>query len=123
MKTVLLDTNIILTCIKQKIDFFDDLEFMGMKILIPKQVIKEIEKLTKSKQKLRFREDAKLALKILEKNDFQKVDIGKGHVDKRIKLFADEHPEMLVATLDKGLQEKLKNSKIIIREKKRLEIQ
>ena len=122
MLKVLLDTNIILTCIKQKIDFFDDLENQGIKIIIPKQIIKEIEKLTKSKQKLRFREDAKLALKILEKNDFQKIDIGKGHVDKRIKLFADKYPKILIATLDKELQGKLKNSKVVIREKKRLEI-
>lgn len=122
MKEVLLDTNIILTCIKQKIDFFEDLESKGFKILIPKQVIQEIEKLIKSKQKLRFREDAKLALKLLDKENFKKINIGKGHVDKRIKLYADEHPEILIATLDKELQDKLRNSKIVIREKKRLEV-
>ncbi len=115
MAKALLDTNFILTCLKQKIDFFEDLKFMGMKILIPKQVIRELNGIKKP--------EAQLALKLLEKNKFEEIDIGKGHVDKRIKLFADNNKEVLVATLDRELKEKLKNSKIIIREKKRLEIQ
>ena len=114
MKQILLDTNFILTCIKQKIDFFEELEFMGLEILIPKQVIKELKGL-----KIK---EAKLALRLLEKNIFEENDIGRGHVDKRIKLFADKNSEVLIATLDKELQKKLKNKKIIIRGKKKLEI-
>ena len=47
---ILLDTNFILTCAKQKIDFFDILQ--GKQILIPKQVIDEIKNVADSKQKL-----------------------------------------------------------------------
>ena len=43
MRNVLLDTSFILTCVRNKIDFFEQLELEGFKILVPKQVIKEIE--------------------------------------------------------------------------------
>lgn len=122
MKIALLDSNFILTCVKQKIDFFEDLKFMGLKILIPEQVIKEIKNVAKSRKKLHFREDAKLALKILGKNKFQKADIGEGYVDRNIKNYADENKEILVATLDSELKKKLRNRKIVIRGKKKLEI-
>ena len=116
MKPALLDTNFILTCIKQKIDLFEELKFMGLKVLIPMQVIKELKNL-----KIK---EAEFALKLSEKNkdEFEEIDIGKGNVDKRIKLFADKNLEILVATLDKELQKKLKNKKIVIRGKKKLEI-
>ena len=116
MKQVLLDTNFIITCVKQKIDFFVDLQFLGLKVLIPKQVIVELKGLKIS--------GAKFALKLLEKNKFGEIDIGNGEVDKRIKLFADKNPEILVATLDKELREQIKknNKMIIIKSKKKLEI-
>jgi len=121
MKKILLDSNFILTCVKQKIDFFEDL--MEFKLIIPREIIREIEGVAKSKQKLRFRDDAKLALIILGKNKFQEIKIGKGHVDKRIKEYADKNPNLLVATLDKELKENLNNSKVVIREKSRIEVQ
>ena len=93
MKQVLLDTNFILTCVKQKIDFFEKLEFEGLKILIPKQVIREIKGIKT--------QDSELALKLLKKGEFEEIDIGKGHVDKRIIEFADKNPEVLIATLDR----------------------
>ena len=67
MKQALLDTNFILICLKQKIDFFEDIKFMGMKILIPKQVVDELKRITNSKKKLYSRNNAEIALKILEK--------------------------------------------------------
>ena len=106
---IILDTSFILTCLKQKIDFFEEL--VGEEILIPIQVINEIK---------RF--DNKLALRLLEKNKFQKIDLGKGHTDKRIIKLAKENPNVIVATLDKEIKNKTKNQKLIIRGKKKLEI-
>lgn len=116
MKLALLDTNFILTCIKQKIDFFDEIKFMGLKILIPQQVIRELNGLEI--------QSAKFSLKLLEKNknEFEEIDIGKGHVDKKILWYAKNNPDIIVATLDKELKEKLKNKKIVILGKKKLEI-
>ena len=127
MKQALLDTNFILTCVKQKIDFFEDLKFKGLKILIPTQVINEIEKISqeqKKKQKLHSKDIAVLSLKILEKNrnQFEEIDIKTGHVDKKIKKYVENNSEILVATLDKELKRKIKNHKIVIRGRKKLEI-
>ena|SRR3989344_6338293 len=127
MKQALLDTNFILTCVKQKIDFFEDLKFKGLKILIPTQVINEIEKISqeqKKKQKLHSKDIANLSLKILKKkkNQFEEIDIKTGHVDKKIKKYVENNSEILVATLDKELKRKIKNHKIVIRGRKKLEI-
>lgn len=122
MKKVLLDTNFILTCIKQKIDFFEEIKLMGIQILIPKQVINEIKKITNSKKKLHFREDANLALKFLEKNSFKEIDIKNRNVDKGLINFAKENKDAIVATLDREIKNKIQNPKLVIRGKKRLEI-
>lgn len=122
MKKVILDSNFILTCIKQKIDFFEEIKFMGMKVLIPKQVIKEIKEIVNSKKKLHFKEDAKLALKLLEKNSFNKVDLNTKKVDKGLINFSKENKNVIMATLDKEIKNKIKNPKLIIRGKKRLEV-
>ena len=126
MKKIILDTNFILTCVKQKIDFFEEIKFMGMEILIPKQVINELKKVANSKKKLHFRKDAELSLKLLEKekNSFKKIDLLKygKNTDKRLKNFAEKNKNIIVATLDRELKNKIKNPKLIIRGKKKLEI-
>lgn len=126
MKKALLDTSFILACIKQKIDFFEDIRLLGIKIIIPKQVINEIKIITNSKKKLHFRKDAELALKILEKekNSFRIVDLSNygRNTDKRIKNFSDKDDNLIVATLDKQLKQKTKNKNLIIRGKKNLDI-
>ena len=111
MKSALLDTNFILICIKQKIDFFEELEFMGFEILIPDKVIDELKKLKQTS-----------ALKLLEKNNFREIILAGKNVDNSIINYAKKNPEIIIATLDKELSNKLKNRKIIIRGKKKLEI-
>jgi rRNA-processing protein FCF1 len=122
MKKVILDSSFILSCVKQKIDFFEDIKLMGLQILIPDQVINEIKGIVNSKKKLHFREDAKLALRLIEKNTFEKIDLKSKSVDKAIINFANENLEIIVATLDKEIKEKIKNQKLVIRRKKHLEI-
>ncbi|MBU3906732.1 MAG: hypothetical protein KKA64_00605 [Nanoarchaeota archaeon] len=121
-KVVLLDTNFILTCVKQKIDFFSYLEEEGFQILIPSEVIKELEKISLSKQKLRFRDAAKLSLGLLNKNKFKRVTLNAKNTDLGIINFAKQNPKLTVATLDRDLKNKITNKKLIIRGKKKLEI-
>ena len=116
MKTTILDSSFILTCVKQKIDFFEFLENGGIQIVIPKQVINEIEKISKSK------DYGKTALQILKKNRFNKIDLNEKNVDFGIVKYARKNPEIIVATLDTGIKRKIKNQKLIIRGKKKLEI-
>ncbi|MFH1801437.1 MAG: PIN domain-containing protein [archaeon] len=119
---VLIDTNFLVVCAKQKIDLFEELKLMGFEVLISEQVINELKKIANSKQKLHSRQAAELALKILRKNKFKKISISGKYVDKAIINYADKNPSTAIATIDKELKGKIKNKKIIIRNKKRLEV-
>ena len=117
---VLLDTSFIISAVRNKIDVFEELK--EYQILIPKQVINEIKKIIDSKKKLHLRDEAKLAQKIISKNKFSKVDLGKGHTDKLILKYSRLNPNLVVATLDREIKLKLSNPSLVIRGKKKLEI-
>ena len=76
MTEVILDTSFILTCIRQKIDFFEELKMLGLKVLVPKQVITEIVGLAPSKR------EAEFALTLLEKIKPKEVDLFTKNVDQ-----------------------------------------
>ncbi len=111
MKQVILDTSFILTCLKQKIDFFEELELEGYQIIIPKQVLNELKGLK-----------SKLALDLLSYHKYKTIDLDSKNVDDGIIRYAEENPEVIVGTLDKGIQDEIKNKKIIIRGMKKLEV-
>jgi uncharacterized protein len=115
---ILLDTNFILSCIRNKLDFFEELSSEGHEIIVPENVIKEIKNFKSKKS------EAELALIILEKykNKFQKPELKGKNVDNSIINYAKENPEIIIATLDKGIHDKTKNKKMIIRNRKKFEI-
>lgn len=119
MKAVLLDSSFIIAATKKKIDFFDELQEY-QEILVPEQVIEEIFKVSQSKQSLKTKQSAELALKILEVESakFKKIDVGKGHTDNQIVKYAKENPGVLVATIDKDLKSKISGEVIVLRGKK-----
>ena len=121
MKQILLDTSFILTSIRNKIDFIEELTFKGLKILVPKQVLQEITRITESKKKLRFRDEAALALKVLENSEFKKIDLKSKNTDNGIVKYSEDH-DVIVATLDRELKRNVKGQRLIIRGKKKLEI-
>jgi rRNA-processing protein FCF1 len=121
MKTVLLDTNFILSCLRKKIDFFDEIELMGIKIAIPKEVVEEIKKLSEEGNKTTQRE-AKTALTFIKKNKFEQIKLGTRNVDNGIVKFAKENKELIIGTLDKGIKDRVKNQILFIRGDKGLEI-
>ncbi len=117
---ILLDTNFILSCIRNKIDFVEELQLSGRKILVPTQVIAEIKDIAK-KEKYKFRREAEFALKLLEKADFEEVDLKEKYVDKGIKKFVEKNKSIIVATLDREVKiPKMRN--MVITKKKRIEI-
>ena len=122
MKRVLLDTNFIMSCARQKIDLFRELPLMGLEILIPKQVSDELKLLSKSKESANVREDADLALKLMNRNKFTLMKLRRNDTDRGIAEFADSNKDVIIATLDKELQNKIRNQKLIIRGLKTLEI-
>lgn len=110
---IILDTNFIITCVKQKIDFFEELKLMGFRIIIPLQVITELEKLKRT-----------LELKLLEehKEQFTTVRFKKGYVDKGMMEFSKKYPKAVVATLDSALKNNITNPIMVVRRKKKLEV-
>jgi rRNA-processing protein FCF1 len=113
MKQVLLDTNFIITCIKQRIDFFEEIPLMGIQILIPEQVIKELEKLKKP---------SALTLLENEKDKFKIISLKGKIVDNSIINYARENPTVIIATLDRGIHRKIRNKRMIIVDRRKLEI-
>jgi len=109
MEKIILDTSFILTAVKNKIDFFENL--LGYEILIPLQVIKELEGLKKSNPV------AETCLKILEKNRFEKIDLKNKNTDKGIINYSNKNPKTIVATFDREIKSKIENKKIIMRGK------
>ena len=97
-----------------KIDFVEDLTMMGLQILIPKQVIRELKNMKSP--------NSDLALQIFEKHDFRLVDLEMKSVDRGLIEYSKKHGDIFIATLDKEIKEAVDNSKVIIREKKRLGI-
>lgn len=116
MKHVVLDTNFIISCIRKKIDFFGEIQLMGLSVIIPKQVIEEIKGLSKSKP------EAEIAIKILNKNKFKKVSLGGRIVDNGIINLARENEQYVIATLDREIKNKTNNQKLVIRGNKKLEV-
>ena len=111
MKRVILDTSFIMTSVKQKIDFFEEIQSKGMQILIPDLVMRELKGLK-----------ADLALKILKSHKFKLIKIKGKNTDRAIINYAKENSGVIVATLDKEIKTKIKNPKLVIRQKKKLGI-
>lgn len=122
MSQVILDTNFIITCVKQKIDFFEELRFMGFQIIIPQQVLDELGRLLTKKGAVK--DQAALSLRVVEqhKHLFKTIKFKKGYVDKGMVAYAKEHPRAVVATLDYALKQKIRNPIMVIRGKKKIEV-
>lgn len=121
MKKAIIDTNFILTCVKQKIDFFEWFELNGISIIIPTEVINELKMLRGRKKNLLALE-SKIALKLLKVHKFKEIDFEDNRADNAIVKFAKKNPNIIVATLDKEMKYKIKNKKVTIRQGKMLEI-
>jgi len=118
---IILDTNFILSAVKNKLDFMDA-EKYGF-LVLPQEVIKEIRKI-KEKGEKRERDVSSLALKIIEKSErIKRIKLGNKNVDKGIIDYADRR-KVIVATLDKELKKKLRGKAriITIRARKKLEL-
>jgi len=122
-KKVLLDTNFLIACIKQKIDFFEEISQQGFKVLVPENVLRELRKIRDSKeQKMKDRDLASLAIQILKKNKYEKIFLRGKNVDNTIAEFANSRKDIIVATLDRELKKKIDKNKMVIKDKKKLDV-
>jgi len=121
---VILDTSFILTCIKEKIDFLIARDFGNL--ILPLQVIDELRQLVE-KKKGREKNNAKLALDIIETNrtNFKIFELETKHVDSGILNYVkNKEGKIIIATIDKEMKRKLRGRVrfLVIRAGKKLEL-
>ena len=124
---ILLDTNFIVTCVKQKIDFPSLAnETIDQKIewIVPQDVLNELGNLKDKKgTKIADKNAAKLGFEILQTIKPKIIELpGKNpNVDIKIVNYIIDK-DILLATMDKNLKSRVKNKILTIRGKKSLEL-
>jgi rRNA-processing protein FCF1 len=124
---IVLDTNFVLTCVKQKIDFADLAEQLfdePIEWIVPQEVLNELGNLKDRKgTKVVDRDAAKLSFGILDALNPEIIDLGGKHPNVDIKIVNYILGKQIVlATLDKGLKNRVDNKILTIRGKKSLQI-
>ena len=113
MIKVILDTNFLIYCAKEKLDYVEEIDVLvreGHKLVVPVQVKNELVKLRDDKKRKVTGKDkiaCSLALQLLEFNKIEEVSpIGK-NVDEAIINLANENEMNIVATLDREMRHTL----------------
>lgn len=118
---IILDTNFLIYCAKEKLDYVEEIGNLineSHELVVPVQVIEELERLKEKTKKGKDKEACNLALQILEKNKIKKVNpVGKSVDDAIVKL-ASEDKKNIVCTLDREMRFKLPRVILISRGKK-----
>lgn len=103
---VLLDSNFIISCVKKKIDFVEELKNLGFHVAIPREVMQELKDL-----KLKLTHDDRsaidIAMQIIEKGEIEKMTIGSRNVDEG--LIEKGRKGFYIATLDAAIKRTIPN--------------
>lgn len=124
---ILLDTNFILTCVKQKIDFISRAsEIIDQKIewLIPQDILNELGSLKdRTGIKVKDKNAAKLSFQIIQNLNPKIVQLpGKNpNIDIKIVNYII-NKNIILATLDKNLKSRINNKILTIRGKNNLKL-
>jgi rRNA-processing protein FCF1 len=124
---ILLDTNFILTCVKQKVDFAsltDEIINERIEWIVPQDVLNELGNLKDRKGiKISDKNAAKLSFEILQIIEPKIVELpGKNpNVDIKIVNYV-AGKDIILATMDKNLKSRVDNKILTIRGKRNLEI-
>ena len=107
---VLLDSSFIISCMKRKIDFISQLEELGFRIVVPREVLQEMKDL---RQKVTHDERTAidLGLKLIENRKVKKVGIGNGRVDEH--LIKKGREGAYIASLDNAIKKMIPNRVLI----------
>ena len=122
MKKILFDTNFLIDLARFKIDIDEVKTVAGpCKFSILESVLKELKRI--AGKKTRSARSAKVALRLIELNNFKIIKSREKNTDKAILKLANK--ETIVATNDSKLRKALKNKgikTIYLRKKKKLAI-
>ena len=115
MVQVILDTNFLVYCAENKVDYAAGImEIMneGYELVVPKQIISELKEISEKSKKLSDRSAAWLALKLLEHNKVKIIEVRGSYADEAIINLV--RMGSVVATVDLELRKKLKNTRFIV---------
>lgn len=115
MIKVILDTNFLVYCAENKIDYvWEIMQLMneGYELIIPRQVEDELNELYKKNEKFSDRQAAWLAMKLIKANNIKIIFAPGKDADQAIINLV--RIGSIVATLDLELRRKLKNSRVIV---------
>jgi len=107
---IILDTNFLIYCAKNKLDYAEELRKLlneDYRLVVPEQVIKELELLKNDKKKKVSGKDkaaADLALQLLDVNNVKKIKSRGKTVDEGIINLSKENKKNIVCTLDKEMR-------------------
>ena len=107
---VLLDSNFIISCLRRKIDFMSQLEDLGFKIFLPKEVYQELKDI-KPNLSRGDKLIVEMALKLFEDKKAKNISLGNKSVDKG--LIEKAKQGYYIATLDAAIKRNAKNRVII----------
>ncbi len=127
---ILLDTNFLIYCAENKINYPEEIDKkvkQGNELLVFDQVINELKDIScRKEEKFKNKKNAEISLKLLELNKIKIIKSGSNNADNSIVLFAKENPNTIICTLDRNLKKRVDKSKtkfIILRGKGFLDIQ
>lgn len=107
---IILDTNFLIYCAKNKLDYVEQIRNLineGFELVVPMQVVNELEKLKNDKLKKVSGKDKlaiDLALQLLDFNNVKKIEVSGKSVDEGIISLANENKKNIVCTLDKEMR-------------------
>lgn len=117
-----LDANFILSCVRDKIDFISELESMGFKVVVPREVMQELKDIRERKGESREdRISIDIAFELIEKRKVKKMTMGAGQVDH--KLIELGNRGAYIATLDRVIKRSVPNRLVIDSAKKAIMIE
>ncbi len=117
---VLLDTNFIVSCIKDRIDFLGQLEEEGFQAVVPQEVFEELKDIKK-----KVSHDSRIAIDVafemFEQRKVKKMKLGEKSVD--LGLIKRGQEGYYIATLDSGILNKVPKRVILLKGKKGIGIE
>jgi rRNA-processing protein FCF1 len=109
---VIIDTNFVISCILKKIDFISELEKLGFKVLVPREMLQEMKDLKKNgKTSRQERVAIDLAQELLNEKGIKKITFGQGRLD--VFLIERGKKGDYIATLDSGIKRMVPNRVVI----------
>lgn len=118
---IILDTNFLIYCAKEKLDYVEEIGKIineGFDLVVPEQVIGELERLKVKAKKGKDKDACDLALKLLVSNKVEKVKPAGKTVDNAIVNMAKKDPKNIVCTLDREMRFELGRVILVNRGKK-----